>query len=82
MGFVLMIFAKLFFYSFLLSIFPARVNSLYRVRSGRVAQVVKNDPQLPQSFYPLQAPMDMREGDIIIGQCVYDNDDDRAISVG
>jgi peptidylglycine monooxygenase len=60
----------------------ARVNSLYRVRDGVISQVVKGDPQWPQSFYPLASPVDIQDGDYLVGQCVYDNDDDRVIRVG
>lgn len=62
--------------------FLARVNSLYRVRDGVVTQIVKGDPQWPQSFYPLASPIDIQNDDYLIGQCVYDNDDDQVIRVG
>ncbi|CAF1185230.1 unnamed protein product [Didymodactylos carnosus] len=60
----------------------ARVNSLYRVRSGEISQVVKGDPQWPQSFYQLPSPVEIVEDDYLVGQCVYDNDGDRIIRVG
>ena len=60
----------------------ARVNSLYRVRDGVVTQIVKGDPQWPQSFYPLATPVEIQTDDYLIGQCVYDNDDDRIVRVG
>ncbi|CAF3716946.1 unnamed protein product [Rotaria sp. Silwood1] len=60
----------------------ARVNSLYRVRDGKISQIVKGDPQWPQSFYPLPSAVEIRKNDYIIGQCVYDNNDDRIITVG
>ena len=60
----------------------ARVNSLYRVRDGAVTQIVKGDPQWPQSFYPLSTPIEIQTDDYIIGQCVYDNDDGNIIRVG
>ena len=62
--------------------FLARVNSLYRVRDGVVTQIVKGDPQWPQSFYPLATPVEIQTDDYLIGQCVYDNDDDRIVRVG
>ena len=60
----------------------ARVNSLYRIRDEKITQIVKGDPQWPQSFYPLSSPVDIQNGDYVVGQCVYDNDDDRTIQVG
>ena len=63
-------------------VFSARVNSLYRVRDGTVTQIVKGDPQWPQSFYPLPTPIEIQTDDYLIGQCVYDNDDDQVIRVG
>lgn len=60
----------------------ARVNSLYRLRDNGITQIVKGDPQWPQSFYPLQTPIDIKKGDFVMGQCVYDNDEDRVIQVG
>jgi len=77
MGFVffVILFNKILFYL-------ARVNSLYRVRDGAVTQIVKGDPQWPQSFYPLSSPVEIQKDDYLIGQCVYDNDDDQIIRVG
>ena len=57
----------------------ARVNSLYRVRDGVVTQIVKGDPQWPQSFYPLATPVEIQTDDYLIGQCVYDNDDEQTV---
>ncbi|CAF4235914.1 unnamed protein product, partial [Rotaria magnacalcarata] len=59
-----------------------RVNSLYRVRKGEISQIVKGDPQWPQSFYPLASPVDIQNNDYVIGQCVYDNTEDRVVTVG
>ncbi len=58
------------------------MNSLYRVRDGAVTQIVKGDPQWPQSFYPLPTPIEIQSDDYLIGQCVYDNDDSEIIRVG
>ncbi|CAF4931453.1 unnamed protein product, partial [Rotaria sp. Silwood1] len=60
----------------------ARVNSLYRVRDGVITQIVKGDPQWPQSFYPLPSPIEIQNDDYLVGQCVYDNDDDHIVRVG
>jgi len=62
--------------------FSARVNSLYRIHNGDLSQIVKSDPQWPQSFYPLSSPVKIEKGDYVIGQCVYDNNEDRVIHVG
>jgi hypothetical protein len=62
--------------------FLARVNSLYRVRDGKISQIVKSDPQWPQSFYPLPSSVKIEKGDYVVGQCVYDNNDDRVITAG
>lgn len=71
-------FSSRFSFSFVL----ARVNSLYRVRDGTVTQIVKGDPQWPQSFYPLTTPIEIQNDDYLIGQCVYDNDDENTVRVG
>lgn len=60
----------------------ARVNSLYRVRDGTATQIIKGDPQWPQSFYPLATPIEIQTDDYLIGQCVYDNDDNEVVRVG
>ncbi|CAF1639099.1 unnamed protein product, partial [Adineta ricciae] len=60
----------------------ARVNSLYRVRDGVITQIVKGDPQWPQSFYPLSTAVEIQNDDYLVGQCVYDNDDDQIVRVG
>ncbi|CAF4387663.1 unnamed protein product [Rotaria socialis] len=59
-----------------------RVNSLYRVRNGEISQIVKGDPQWPQSFYPLASPVDIQNNDYVIGQCIYDNTENRVVTVG
>ncbi|CAF3020503.1 unnamed protein product [Rotaria sp. Silwood2] len=59
-----------------------RVNSLYRVRDGEISQIVKSNPQWSQAFYPLPSAVEIRNNDYMVGQCVYDNDDDRVIKVG
>jgi hypothetical protein len=47
-----------------------------------VTQIVKGDPQWPQSFYPLTTPIEIQNDDYLIGQCVYDNDDENLVRVG
>jgi hypothetical protein len=75
---LIFIFLLFFFNLFIL----ARVNSLYRVRDGAITQIVKGDPQWPQSFYPLPTPIEIQNDDYLIGQCVYDNDDENLVRVG
>jgi hypothetical protein len=55
---------------------------LYRVRDGKISQIIKSDPQWPQSFYPLPDFIKIEKGDYVVGQCVYDNNDDRTVQVG
>ncbi len=55
---------------------------MYRVRDGKISQIVKSDPQWPQSFYPLPSSVKIEKGDYVVGQCVYDNNDDRVITAG
>jgi hypothetical protein len=82
MGFVFVYFPIQVFLFISVFYFIARVNSLYRVRDGEISQIVKSDPQWPQSFYPLPTPVEILKGDYIVGQCVYDNNDNRPILVG
>lgn len=58
------------------------MNSLYRIRDGKLSQIVKSDPQWPQSFYPLPKAVEINKGDFIVGQCVYDNNENHIIQVG
>jgi hypothetical protein len=60
----------------------ARVNSLYRVRDGKITLIIKGDPQQTHQSYLIPSPVEILDGDYIIGQCVYDNDGDRAITIG
>ena len=60
----------------------ARVNSLYRVRDEEITQIAKGDPQWPQIFYPIASPIEIQNDDYLIGQCVYDNDDNHIVRVG
>ena len=60
----------------------ARVNSLYRVRNGSVTLIIKGDPQQSRHSYSLASRIEIVDGDSLIGQCVYDNTEDRLITVG
>ena len=55
---------------------------MYRIRRGKITQIVKSDPQRTRSYSPLSSPVDIHDGDVIVGQCVYGNDGDRAIQFG
>ena len=60
----------------------ARVNSLYRLRNGNVTLIIKGDPQQSRHSYALASRIEISDGDHLIGQCVYDNTEDRLITVG
>ncbi|CAF1192501.1 unnamed protein product [Adineta steineri] len=72
----------IYYLLFIFCFVAGRVNSLYRVRDGKISQIVKSDPQWPQSFYPITSAVEIKNGDYIVGQCVYDNNDNRVIEVG
>lgn len=55
---------------------------MYRIRHGKILKIVKNSPQLPQTFYPLSSPIEILNGDHLAGQCLYDNNDDRVVRLG
>ncbi|CAF0797530.1 unnamed protein product [Adineta steineri] len=59
-----------------------RVNSLYRVHDYEISLIIKMNPQNPQSFYRLLLPVEIKNNDYIIGQCVYDNNLDKTIHIG
>jgi hypothetical protein len=58
-----------------------RVGSLHRVRDGKIIQIGKLNPQLPQAFYPVSV-VDIQNGDYIVGQCVFDNNENRTLQIG
>ena len=55
---------------------------MYRVRDGNITLIIKGDPQQTHQAYLLPSLIEIVSGDYIIGQCVYDNDKDRTITVG
>ncbi|CAF1617266.1 unnamed protein product [Adineta ricciae] len=59
-----------------------RVNSLYRIRGENITQIIRGSPQRPQSFYVLPSQVSIDNGDYLVGECVYDNDDDHAVNAG
>lgn len=60
----------------------ARVNTLYRIRNGTLTLIIKGDPQQSHHSYALSSRIDLIDGDYLVGQCVYDNTEDRIITVG
>ena len=60
----------------------ARVNSMYRVRDEQLTLIIKADPQQTHKTYLLSSPVEILDGDYLVGQCVYDNNDHRTITVG
>ena len=58
------------------------VNSAYRVRNHEWKQLAKGDPQEPQAFYPTETAFEIKSGDILLGRCVYHNDEERYVGVG
>jgi hypothetical protein len=57
-------------------------NTAYRVRQHEWAQVARGDPQWPQAFYPTDAVYDVKDGDMLVGQCTYHNDADKYVYAG
>jgi hypothetical protein len=58
------------------------VNTAYRVRNHEWKQLAKGDPQLPQAFYPTNSHLEIKPGDILLGRCVYHNDEDKTVYAG
>lgn len=58
------------------------MNSLYRVRGVNITTIVEVNAQQIHQSYLLPSPIDIVSGDYIIGQCVYDNTEDRVIKNG
>jgi hypothetical protein len=59
----------------------ARVGSLHRVRDGNIILIGKMDARWPEAFYPVSS-VDIQSGDYVVGQCVFDNNETRAIEFG
>lgn len=55
---------------------------MYRIRNGSVTLIIKGDPKKNDRSTRLPSPLQIQNGDYLVGQCVYDNDDDRVITVG
>ncbi|XP_051875982.1 peptidyl-glycine alpha-amidating monooxygenase B isoform X2 [Pristis pectinata] len=48
-----------------------QVVSGYRVRDGKWTLIGRQNPQLPQAFYHVENPMDIKYGDTITARCVF-----------
>ncbi|XP_070599076.1 peptidyl-glycine alpha-amidating monooxygenase isoform X2 [Erythrolamprus reginae] len=48
-----------------------KVVSGYRVRDGQWTQIGHQSPQLPQAFYPVESPVEVKYGDILAARCVF-----------
>ncbi|XP_025899851.1 peptidyl-glycine alpha-amidating monooxygenase isoform X2 [Nothoprocta perdicaria] len=48
-----------------------QVVSGYRVRNGQWTLIGRQSPQLPQAFYPVEHPVDIRFDDILAARCVF-----------
>ncbi|XP_066567360.1 peptidyl-glycine alpha-amidating monooxygenase isoform X2 [Amia ocellicauda] len=48
-----------------------KVVSGYRVRDGKWTLIGRQSPQLPQAFYPVNNPVDIRYGDKLAARCVF-----------
>ena len=58
------------------------VNAAYRPRDSEWTQLAKGDPQWPQAFYPTDAIYDVKDGDALVGQCTYHNDENKYVYAG
>ncbi|XP_032069288.1 peptidyl-glycine alpha-amidating monooxygenase isoform X2 [Thamnophis elegans] len=48
-----------------------KVVSGYRVRDGQWTPIGHQSPQLPQAFYPVENPVEIKYGDILAARCVF-----------
>ncbi|XP_069608441.1 peptidyl-glycine alpha-amidating monooxygenase isoform X4 [Ranitomeya imitator] len=48
-----------------------QVVSGYRIRNGKWSLIGRQSPQLPQAFYPVEDPIDIRPGDILAARCLF-----------
>lgn len=55
---------------------------MYRVRDGEITLIIKGDPQQAHQSYLLSSRIEIADGDYLVGQCVYDNNDNQLIKVG
>ncbi|XP_044302819.1 peptidyl-glycine alpha-amidating monooxygenase isoform X3 [Varanus komodoensis] len=48
-----------------------KVVSGYRVRDGQWTLIGRQSPQLPQAFYPVENPVEIKYGDALAARCVF-----------
>ncbi|XP_061479385.1 peptidyl-glycine alpha-amidating monooxygenase isoform X6 [Rhineura floridana] len=48
-----------------------KVVSGYRVRDGQWTLIGRQSPQLPQAFYPVENPIEIKYGDTLAARCVF-----------
>ncbi|XP_040277523.1 peptidyl-glycine alpha-amidating monooxygenase isoform X4 [Bufo bufo] len=48
-----------------------QVVSGFRIRNGKWTLIGRQSPQLPQAFYPVEEPLEIRPGDIIATRCLF-----------
>ncbi|XP_075127835.1 peptidyl-glycine alpha-amidating monooxygenase isoform X4 [Leptodactylus fuscus] len=48
-----------------------QVVSGFRIRNGKWSLIGRQSPQLPQAFYPVEEPLDVRPGDILAARCLF-----------
>ncbi|XP_015279576.1 PREDICTED: peptidyl-glycine alpha-amidating monooxygenase isoform X1 [Gekko japonicus] len=48
-----------------------QVVSGYRVRDGQWTLIGRQSPQLPQAFYPVENPVEVKYGDTLAARCVF-----------
>ncbi|XP_054842243.1 peptidyl-glycine alpha-amidating monooxygenase isoform X3 [Eublepharis macularius] len=48
-----------------------QVVSGYRVRDGQWTLIGRQSPQLPQAFYPVESPVEVKFGDTLAARCVF-----------
>jgi len=59
-----------------------RVISLYRFQNGRITEIIEGNPQEIHHSNRLSSLIEIVDGDYLMGQCIYDNDDDQFLHVG
>ncbi|XP_062985628.1 peptidyl-glycine alpha-amidating monooxygenase isoform X3 [Elgaria multicarinata webbii] len=48
-----------------------KVVSGYRIRDGQWTLIGRQSPQLPQAFYPVENPVEIKYGDTLAARCVF-----------
>jgi len=55
---------------------------LYRFQNGRITEIIEGNPQEIHHSNRLSSLIEIVDGDYLMGQCIYDNDDDQFLHVG